>query len=200
MPKYKQDSAIWKVATIFSQFSSVLLWIPEASWDQGSTRIFKNFLYVKAWAACLESKLTAPLYQLQTVHLSVLNFCFSPQVQTNHTKGLFHVPHVTVPHTAPFSYNTAYLCEEENVAQLFISSEGSAKSNSNISREAFVLKVASSCWADVPVRKHVWQWERQDTQSSNCKSSTRRGTKTSFQKGSWDGVKLLFLLLRYSPT
>lgn len=61
-------------------------------------------------------------------------------------EGTFpHIPHVTAPHTVRFSYNTAYLCEEENVAQLFISSEGSAKSNSKISREAFVLKVASSC-------------------------------------------------------
>lgn len=112
-----------------------------------------------------------------------------------------HTPHITVPGTLLFPYNAAYLCEEENVAQLFISSEGSAKSSSNISREALVLKVASSCWADVPVRKHIWQWERHNTRSSNCKCSTRRGRKTSsFQKRSWDGVQLLFLLLRCSST
>lgn len=74
-----------------------------------------------------------------------LLFLFSTNAGKPHGVTFSYIPHVTVPHTVPFSYNTAYLCEEENVAQLFISSEGSAKSNSNISREALVLKVASSC-------------------------------------------------------
>lgn len=39
----------------------------------------------------------------------------------------------------------------------FMSSEGSDKSNSNISREAFVLKLASNCWADVPAKEHDYQ-------------------------------------------
>lgn len=57
-----------------------------------------------------------------------------------------HAARITVPQSLLFLYNpTAYLQEEEKVAQDFISSEGSDKSNSNISREAFVLKVASSC-------------------------------------------------------
>lgn len=115
----------------------------------------------------------------------------------SHEVTFLCISHITVPHTVLFSYNTAYLCEEENVAQLFISREGSAKSNSNISREALVLKVASSCWAEVPVRKQAWQWEGHNTQSSNCKCSTRRATKTSsFQKASWNRVRLLFLFLR----
>lgn len=44
----------------------------------------------------------------------------------------------------------SYLWEEEKVAQDFISKDGSERSNSNISREALVLNVASNCWADVP--------------------------------------------------
>ena len=37
------------------------------------------------------------------------------------------------------------------MAQDFISKDGSERSNSNISREALVLNVASNCWADVPI-------------------------------------------------
>lgn len=65
-----------------------------------------------------------------------------------------HALHITVPQPLLFPNNpTADLWEEEKVAQDFISSEGSDKSNSKISREALVLKVASSCWADVPAKK-----------------------------------------------
>ena len=119
-----------------------------------------------------------------------------------HEVAFPHTPRITVPQPLLFPYNpTAYLWEEEKVAQDFISSEGSDKSNSNISREALVLKVASSCWADVPAKKRAWHWESHDTQKSNCKSSTGRGIKTSsLQKGPWDGVRFLFLLFRCSST
>lgn len=63
-----------------------------------------------------------------------------------HKVAFPHAPCITVPQPLLFPYNpTADLREEEKVAQDFISSEGSDKSNSKISREALVLKVASSC-------------------------------------------------------
>lgn len=45
-----------------------------------------------------------------------------------------------------------YLFEAGSVPFCFMSREGSLKSTSNISKVAFVLKDASSCWADVPSR------------------------------------------------
>lgn len=95
-----------------------------------------------------------------------------------HEVAFPHALHITVPQPLLVSYDpTAYLWEEEKVAQDFISSEGSDKSNSNISREALVLKVASSCWADVPAKKHAWQWESHDTQKSNAKAAQGGASK-----------------------
>lgn len=58
------------------------------------------------------------------------------------------------------------------MAQDFISSEGSDKSSSNISREALVLKVASSCWADVPAEERARQREEDAVQNSIIKKQT----------------------------
>lgn len=114
-----------------------------------------------------------------------------------------HAAPVTVPQLLLFLYNpTTYLQEEEKVAHNFISSEGSDKSNSNISREAFVLKVASSCWADVPAKTCTWQQESHDMQKSKCKSSTWRAINaSSVQKKPWDGIMFCYLdvVLHNSP-
>lgn len=60
---------------------------------------------------------------------------------------------------------TQYLCGEEKEPHDFMAKVGSARSSSKISRDALVLKVASSCWADVP--EHIHQRDTLDKTDRN---------------------------------
>ena len=87
------------------------------------------------------------------------------KTEVNWSKRSLYTPEILSPPLLPctrktlftstdwyFSTSLLYLFEAGSVPFCFMSREGSLKSTSNISKVAFVLKDASSCWADVPSR------------------------------------------------
>lgn len=56
-------------------------------------------------------------------------------------------------HTSTGTQQNRYLWGEEKAPHNFMAKAGSARSSSKISNEALVLNVASSCWAEVPLKK-----------------------------------------------
>lgn len=176
----KLEVPVWKIDCFHSYiFLSVFWGMPGAPWSQKTHSHLPANITVKFRERTSSLQhLRVPVYCLHNDTWAVPN-SESTQVPLywtaavkHHALVFRHIPYTAAPITACLQPH-CYLWEEEMTAHDFMSSEGSDKSNSNISREAFVLKLASNCWADVPAKEHDYQWGRDVAQQIGTKGDIK---------------------------